>query len=96
MHFVHMFPCIYDLRLLMDWENSTFQGHPNSTLLYLTFFLVQPLTILSLMPGLLFVCLFIYLFLFSVDLIPMLCERAGLPQGTPMAMFEVSKDCLYL
>lgn len=33
--------------------------------------------------------LFSYLLL--VDVIPLLCERAGLPQKTPLAMFEVGK-----
>ena len=38
---------------------------------------------------------FFYLCLFLVDLIPMLCERAGLPQGTPIAMFEVTKHSIW-
>ena len=33
---------------------------------------------------------------FSVDLIPMLSEKAGLPSGTPIAMFEVRVLGLFL
>ena len=31
---------------------------------------------------------------FLADVVPMLCERAGLPPGTPVKMFEVRKNAV--
>lgn len=50
--------------------------------------LVQAVTLLSSTPELL------SFYQSLVDVIPTLCERAGLPQGTPLAMFEVRKTTL--